>query len=269
MPDPLALEAMTLWRLQSYGAERYAAGSAYWWDNRVRPGEAMVFQVTIAGTMVLRTGDHDLPVPVGHAALFRYGEGTAYGLPPGATEGYACRWVDLGGAGLAAHWEALQARFGRVVPCDAETLAALDRLIERAHPRRASDPVAASAAVHEFVLGLFARLRRQRLAAQSAVERAVEAMLANPTAAPPLKKLAEQCGCSREHLTRVFAARTGLPPATWLARARLERALALLRDTELPVAAVAAQCGYGSAHTLARQVRAATGKSPKALRRRR
>ena len=74
-------------------------------------------------------------------------------------------------------------------------------------------------------------------------------------------------GCSREHLARRVAERLGVPPATWLARVRLERALALLRDTALPVAAIARQCGFGSTHTLARRVRAATGRSPRGLRR--
>lgn len=125
---------------------------------------------------------------------------------------------------------------------------------------------AVSLAVHGFVLGLFTRLRAQRQARQSAVERAVEELLSHPTATVSLKRLAERCGCSREHLSRVFAERTGLAPAAWLAQERLARALMLLRDTSLPVAAVAEQCGYGSAHTLARQVRAATGRAPRALR---
>ena len=266
MSDLLAREAATLWRLSSYGRERWLPNSGYWWENRGRGRGAVVFQYTIAGRMVLREGTRTIEVPPGHAALFSFADDSAYGLPEACAQPYVCEWVTLTGAGLAEHWRLLRDRFSAVVAVDDDTLTALHRLRQDADQRRAVDPAAVSAAVHAFVLGLFTRLQRERQARQSAVERAVEELLSNPTAAPPLKRLAERYGCSREHLTRVFTERMGLAPGAWLASERLARALLLLRDTSLPVAAVAEQCGYGSTHTLARQIRAATGSAPRALR---
>jgi AraC family transcriptional regulator len=74
-------------------------------------------------------------------------------------------------------------------------------------------------------------------------------------------------GLSREHLARAFRARTGEPPWAFVTRARLERARALLADPALPVAEVARLCGYASARVLARNLVAATGRSPARWRR--
>lgn len=69
------------------------------------------------------------------------------------------------------------------------------------------------------------------------------------------------------HFSRAFKVSTGLPPARWLARARLERAAALLRDTRLTVGEIADQVGYGGASQFARAFRRETGCSPQAYRR--
>jgi AraC family transcriptional regulator len=53
----------------------------------------------------------------------------------------------------------------------------------------------------------------------------------------------------------------------WVATRRLDRARALLRETALPLADIAAACGYASASHLSRHVKAATGATPGQLRR--
>jgi AraC family transcriptional regulator len=52
-----------------------------------------------------------------------------------------------------------------------------------------------------------------------------------------------------------------------VAARRLDRARALLRETALPLADVAAACGYAGASHLSRHVKAATGATPGQLRR--
>jgi AraC family transcriptional regulator len=58
-----------------------------------------------------------------------------------------------------------------------------------------------------------------------------------------LSELASVAALSEFHLTRMFWASFGLPPAAWIAQQRLERARILLRTTGLPLAQVAEQCG--------------------------
>lgn len=266
MDDTPKQEQETLWRLVSWGRERHVPASGYWWENRGRGDGPVVFQVTLSGSIILRDGKTVHPVPKGHAVLFAYEEDSAYGMPRDATEAYACEWVCLSGSGLKEHWTALRSRCGPVIPVSDDLLASLRRLHQEADPRR-GDPLERALLVHAFVIGLFTTLRREQQAGQHPVERAIDDLLGNPLGAPPLKRLAERHGCSREHLARTFAERLGVPPATWLAQQRLDRAITLLRDTSLTVAAIATQCGFGSAHTLARQLRQTTGRGPKAFRR--
>jgi AraC-like DNA-binding protein len=257
-----------LWRLASFQLDqRVPVGSRYWWDNTSRSaGETAVFQYTRAGSLLFRERGIDRLVPPGHAALFTHREPTAYGLPAGTREPYRCTWLALAGAGIAAHWAELRRQHGSVVACDPATLAEARRLIVLGDPRQGSDALSIAAAAQAFVIHLFASLGRQAEAGRSPVQRAIAGLLAHPCRPWSLKEAADAHGISREHLTRAFTAQVGSPPAAWLAKARLDRALALLAGSGLPVAAVAEQSGFASTHTLARQVRLATGRSPRAWR---
>lgn len=54
------------------------------------------------------------------------------------------------------------------------------------------------------------------------------------------------CDLSGSAFAARFAARVGMPPATYLAFVRLDAAATLLRDTALPVAHIAERIGYTS-----------------------
>ncbi|MEW9551008.1 GlxA family transcriptional regulator [Nonomuraea sp. NPDC050783] len=62
--------------------------------------------------------------------------------------------------------------------------------------------------------------------------------------------LAAHAGISVRHLTRLFLTHLGRTPAQFVRDARLEAAAHLLTGTSLPMPAVAARCGFGSAETL-------------------
>lgn len=61
-----------------------------------------------------------------------------------------------------------------------------------------------------------------------------------------LAELAEVAGLSPFHFTRVFKRATGLTPWAFVRQRRLELARQLLATSELPIATVAARCGYAS-----------------------
>jgi len=59
-----------------------------------------------------------------------------------------------------------------------------------------------------------------------------------------------------------------VPPHRYLLTRRIERATALLRDTELPITEIAFQTGWESLGTFGRTFRDVTGESPSANRER-
>jgi transcriptional regulator GlxA family with amidase domain len=84
----------------------------------------------------------------------------------------------------------------------------------------------------------------------------------------PVVRLAQVSGVSEAHFARCFKEAFGVPPHRYLLTRRIERAKALLRETELPITEIAFQTGWNSLGTFGRIFRDITGGSPSALRER-
>ena len=82
----------------------------------------------------------------------------------------------------------------------------------------------------------------------------------------PVRRLARVSNVSQAHFARSFRDAFGVPPHRYLLTRRIERASALLRDTDLPITEIAFQTGWNSLGTFGRTFRDVTGQSPSALR---
>ena len=82
----------------------------------------------------------------------------------------------------------------------------------------------------------------------------------------PVRRLARVSGVSQAHFARSFRDAFGVPPHRYLLTRRIERAKALLRDTELAITEIAFQTGWNSLGTFGRTFRDITGESPGELR---
>ena len=82
----------------------------------------------------------------------------------------------------------------------------------------------------------------------------------------PVRRLARVSGVSEAHFARSFKQAFGVPPHRYLLTRRIERATALLRDTDLSVTEIAFHTGWESLGTFGRTFRDVTGESPSAVR---
>ncbi|MFJ8034686.1 helix-turn-helix domain-containing protein [Streptomyces sp. NPDC096032] len=98
----------------------------------------------------------------------------------------------------------------------------------------------------------------------AAVRELMEQRLAEPL---PITDLASAASLSPSQFTRRFRASTGRSPHQYLLSLRLEAACRLLRTTSVPIAEVAAVCGFSHQEHLTRVMRARLGTTPAALRR--
>ena len=87
----------------------------------------------------------------------------------------------------------------------------------------------------------------------------IEAHLAEPLT---LGVLAQLACLSEFHLARMFRVSFGMPPSSWIAARRVERARGLLKHTALPLQQVADACGYADLSHFSHRMRAALDMPP-------
>jgi AraC family transcriptional regulator len=80
-------------------------------------------------------------------------------------------------------------------------------------------------------------------------------------------ELAQVMGLSSSHFCRAFKNALGIPPHSYLMRARVERAQALLLASDAPVADIAASCGFADQSHFTRLFKRFVGEAPRAWRR--
>lgn len=78
----------------------------------------------------------------------------------------------------------------------------------------------------------------------------------------PVRRLARVSGVSEAHFARSFKEAFGIPPHRYLLTRRIEKATALLRDTDQGITEIAFQTGWSSLGTFGRTFRDITGESP-------
>ncbi|MEK7414119.1 MAG: AraC family transcriptional regulator [Planctomycetota bacterium] len=262
---------LTTWSVAGHlFQERHLPRTRWWFNNMGRqPAGRVVVQYIRSGQAVLREADNERTLGPGSLFLFAYDEDSAYGRPPertdwpGHDELLVTDHLTLIGAGLRAHWNLFRARHGSVISLSQRDpfLALMRETVvpgRRSMLERVATLVGALAEVVEHAAS----------ATRSPVAHAIDAILANPCSDHNLKAIAQRCGCSREHLSRLFQEQIGSSPAVWMRQRRIERALTLLRDTDLSLSAVAERCGAGTLHRLARWAREVHGQPPLKLRKR-
>ena len=95
-----------------------------------------------------------------------------------------------------------------------------------------------------------------------AVERAARALVQHLDRPLDVPRLATDAGLSQNYLAKRFRAHYGLTLQAYQARQRIARADLLLRTTDLPVKAVAAQVGYPDPHHFNKTFRRLIGVAP-------
>ena len=94
------------------------------------------------------------------------------------------------------------------------------------------------------------------------VAQAVAYAEANLSSSPSVDDLAETAGMSRYQLDRRMRRVFGLTTGQWLLKLKMDHAQQMLRDSELPIAAIAMDSGYSDQSAFTRQFHRTTGMSP-------
>ena len=95
-----------------------------------------------------------------------------------------------------------------------------------------------------------------------AIAPALAAMHADPANSWTVESLAARAGLSRAAFAKKFHTMVGEPPLTYLTHWRMTTAARLLRESDAPLASVAARTGYGSEFAFAKAFKREYGQAP-------
>lgn len=94
------------------------------------------------------------------------------------------------------------------------------------------------------------------------LNRAMEMMDAHLSGDLPVAAIAQACGLSPAYFTRAFKQSTGFPPYRWMTRRRIDKAMALMRNTTFSLGEIAYTCGFSDQAHFTRVFSGITGLAP-------
>lgn len=122
----------------------------------------------------------------------------------------------------------------------------------RAFPPRQSIPIDEAKLELERMIWDLHQQSGSHTTTKSPLEPVVQAWIDAPPSEIDLAVFAHSLGMSYNGFRAAFEKRTGLPPYQFLLRSRMDKACRLLRETDLPVKAVAGEIGFGHVESFCR-----------------
>ena len=117
------------------------------------------------------------------------------------------------------------------------------------------------------LLGTTARQERFKGKRPSWLGLAVELIQNGGITSLSVAAIAREVNVHPYHLCRAFRRFLGVTPGEFIRACRMERAMSMLRDSELSIAAVALECGYSDQSQFTRCFKRRTGTTPARMRR--
>jgi len=257
--------------LNSSGHQVINRNDGYSFDCRHRGDAHLALQLTIAGAGFYERGGQRVLLEPGMAFVDVMPGDFRYGYPLEMTQEYEQVWCDMHGPTAAALWEHIITTYGNVIALGEQNpVAPLMLAIAHEHSHRLHyDRYLLSSQLYHMLMTLIASLSASRLATAPLISRAMNAI--HKHGLEPdcnVETIAEEIGCSREHLTRVFSSATGVTPADYLMQHRLSEAARQLRVSVEKLDSIARRCGFSGANYFCRAFRKHTGVTPNEYRQR-
>ena len=242
----------------------------YDWDGRKRgKTEFTIFQYTLAGLGMLEYEGRTMEVGRGTAMLLNLPHRHRYWWPAGNPP-WEFIYLVLYGREVIRLSRLLQSSHGPLIPLKRTLLPVVTAShIERAAARgQMQSEFAVSSLAYEFMMALSSTLLDK--VADSPAPQMLQHVKAycetHFREGIGVDDMARHIGLSCYHFSRVFKAGSGLSPGIFLREIRLREALRLLRETQLPVKAVAEESGFCDISYFCRAFRKFAGVTPGSFR---
>ncbi len=234
--------------LSAVGFARETGVRPYTFDARKRH-DGCLFQYTLGGEGRFQSTPKEKPIVVqrGMAILVPFPSPVRYWLAKGA-EWEFC-YITLDGDMTRDLFRLLIRKYGHVwniPPADAAVDMIRD-LHRRILNKRIPDEFESANIAHRFLMALFHFQLKPEHARSEPVERVIRLVERDYRDTNlDVIRIATEAGYSRYHLSRLFRREMGIGPYAYLQQIRLQHALDLVANTELPLKQIAFDCGYSN-----------------------
>ncbi|MFC5405172.1 helix-turn-helix transcriptional regulator [Cohnella soli] len=254
-------------RLEGIGWEK-AESEAYRWHGMKRGQEgAAIFQYTLSGRGELRIGEEVHSLPKNRAFLRTIPGDHEYYLPAGEPH-WEFFFVTVHGDDALRHWRVLERKLGPIfeLPPKSVPLEVLSSLYADIAGSSISDPYEISATLYRFVLELHrfadagSQVRRDDI--PEPLVQAVAVIRNRFHEDLSLDELAEASGLTKYHFCRSFQKYFGIKPMQYVRKIRIERAVWLLRHTDMKISVIGEACGFAHSNYFIKTFRSIIGSTP-------
>lgn len=243
-------------QVRCVGKETRDSPSYDWHGLKRGPQEAVIFQYTLKGRGRLRYESDEYELVAGKAMLLTIPHHHRYWFTGESNEPWSFIWVQLSGDAVMRWWKEAQSYQGPVVSIadGSKVLDSFVQLYQLSSSLPNVSPFTISLLGYQLSMSLLDELSGStgystyRLEVREAIrfcENSIHKKIG-------VTEMASAAGLSRFHFSRVFENEVRTAPATFLRQKRMEKASYLLRQGQLSVKAVAAECGYPDVNNFCR-----------------
>jgi len=245
-----AAEDTPFMTLDSLGCQEVDSAS-YSFQGNERPDRGhIIFQYTLLGEGRVEIDGTTYWLPEGTAFLVQVPSPHRYYYDSASEQPWKFIWLNARGEDAQRIWDRIIAQEGPVVTLDehAEPIRAYWKLYHRIVTEQIRDPYILSVLVYEWMLTLLrSRSHATTNVQDSPVILQAKQFMDTHYAQPiVLEEIAASSQVSRHHLCRIFQKIEHCSPFEYLRRRRLDAAVTLLRQSDLPIHEVGVQCGFES-----------------------
>lgn len=194
--------------------------------------------------------------------VWYYPEGSRHCFGPAAGSFFHYRWFTIEGKQAASLFQCAGIPPGMSYggPCPEELFAQLELLIRQSTREKRLRQLAVG---FEILCRAGSGVKRRKRSSDNYAEEAlgmIDYEFSNPEL--NIQAIAEILHVNRVQLSREFSRQYGVSISAYLRNLRMQKGMELLRKTSLPIAEIAASCGYASADYFSKVIAEATGESP-------
>lgn len=255
-------------QIETIGVE-HRNSTDYYFNGRTRKEqERFLFQYTLSGWGMFIDNGISYKIEEGQAFLTKIPSEHTYFFPE-ASEKWEFLFIMLYGCDVEKHWNEIIECLGPTprFKADSTVIRLLLSIYREAASKKIRDGYQLSGLAYQTLMELRRSQKKYDYEEYTDMIRTAINMMLNDFDKPyGIDTIACRLGISQYHFIRQFTKMTGISPGKYLSKIRIQKAVELLQNTDLPLNEIAEKIGYSNANYFIKVFRSYLGMPPGAFR---